>query len=49
VGQVSATVGWDIVETKIIESNEPFYATILDRLDKPADLVLAESVLGRLG
>jgi hypothetical protein len=49
VDQVSAMVGWDIAETKIIESNETFYTTILERLDQPADLVPAESVLGPLG
>lgn len=42
-------VGWDIAETKIVESNEPFYTTILERLGKPAELVPAESVLGPLG
>ncbi|HUR86411.1 MAG TPA: hypothetical protein VMY78_13800 [Solirubrobacteraceae bacterium] len=50
VDQASRLLGYDIVETKLIEADVEFHARVVNRLESkyPGELVPAEQVFGSL-
>jgi hypothetical protein len=48
LAQANDLLGYDVVETKIIEADADFHARIVKRLASPDRLVPVEQVFGRL-
>jgi len=48
LGQTNELLGYDVVETKIIEADKDFHARIVQRLANPDRLIPVEQVFGRL-